>query len=234
MHTHTNGWRYHGRRCIHRPHQSALFREGLMFGEGAELNLSLYRSADGLSSVGCMFLWRNTESWFCNISREMKLIIYAIDPVFNNRNGLCTRDGWRSVLREGRWVSVSGRWCTGSLDGMDSNVFCGNLSSLSGIYNMLNYGSSSACCRPNSSSCRRWKRELRSPFSSTHRTQALHLSTPFAWTWHQRTTLPVHILPSDGNEIILTRWRKRRSLMMNDRPSAGSQLSTKTGIQKYY
>lgn len=61
---------------------------------------------------------------------------------------------------------------------MDSNVFCGSLSSLSGIYNMLNYGSSSACCRPNSSSCRRWKRELRSPFSSTHRTQALPFIHP--------------------------------------------------------
>lgn len=53
--------------------------------------------------------------------------------------------------------------------------------------------------------------------SSTHRTQALHLSTLFAWTRHRRKTLPVRVSTGDGNEMISTIWRKGRSLVMNDK-----------------
>lgn len=60
------------------------------------------------------------------------------------------------------------------------------------------------------------------PFPPLTELKHSHLFISFAWTWHRRMTLPVRISPSDGNEMILTR-RKRRSLVMNGRPSVASQ-----------
>lgn len=154
-----------------------------MFGKAGLNFLSWYWSIDALSSTRCMSWWENSESQSSVTSAEtcdqlFILLIWYLTIEMSE---------WVSVCEGSQGASVSRHWYTGSLGQMDSNLFCGSLSSLSGIYNMLSYGARSARCCPYMSSCQRWR--VLPPSSLFFRStifQSLHLSHLFGCTWQHQ------------------------------------------------